>query len=239
MRLDVDIGNSRLKWRLGGRGPAVAVAPDNWLESVRDTGSIDAIYVSSVAAPARNRTFIESCQRHWGLTPRFAQVSQGFAGLQLGYEHPAEFGVDRWLALLAGRQQFVRRSLAVISAGTALTVDLLGADGRHAGGYIVPGVGLATEALSGRAARLKGQKLKLQADPDAGRSTEACLSAGFSVMYQEFLRRTLQTLSPDEHRVNLFTGGDAAQLLSLTGFLPERHLLPELVLEGLLQVFPD
>ncbi len=238
MRLDVDIGNSRLKWRLGGRGPAVAVAPERWLESV-GAAPVDSIHLCSVADPPAARAFVESCQKQWGLTPRVAEVSQGFCGVQLSYDNPLHFGVDRWLALLAARQQFPGRSVAVVSAGTALTVDLLDANDRHAGGYIVPGLGLAIDALLGRASRLKNQNIELQALPEAGRSTQACLSAGFSLMYLEFIRQALQTPLEGGPKVSLFTGGDAPRLFPLTGFLPERYLLPELVLDGLLQVFPD
>lgn len=240
MRLDADIGNTRLKWRLGGRGPAVAVSMDAWPESVGSAGdAVDSIYVGSVADSATNTAFVKACQERWGLTPQFAQVMQGMMGLQVSYKDPQQLGVDRWLAMLAARQLFPAQPLAVVSAGTALTVDLVETDGRHGGGYIVAGLGLAKNALMGRAARLKDHSFILSENPQAGQSTQDCLCAGYSTMYQEFLRRALQTSSADASRVVVFTGGDAVDLFPLTGFLASRHLIPDLVLAGLLRVFPD
>ena len=62
------------------------------------------------------------------------------------YRPPAALGVDRWLGLVAAREQ--QRDLIIISVGTAATVDLLRADGVFIGGAILPGLRLTKQVLT-------------------------------------------------------------------------------------------
>jgi type III pantothenate kinase len=74
--------------------------------------------------------------------------------LQNTYAEPARLGADRWHALIGARARFPKGPLAVISAGTATTVDGLAADGRFLGGVIVPGLELMRASLAGGTGRL-------------------------------------------------------------------------------------
>ena len=79
------------------------------------------------------------CRRDSG-SGRFSPVRRDSAcGLRNGYRDPAQLGVDRWLAMCAAWQQFPG-SLCVVDAGTAVTIDVVAADGAHSGGLILPGV---------------------------------------------------------------------------------------------------
>ncbi|NDF74787.1 MAG: type III pantothenate kinase, partial [Betaproteobacteria bacterium] len=59
-------------------------------------------------------------------------------GVRNGYSDPTRLGADRWAALI-GAYALGLVPGVIVSAGTALTVDMMGADGRFAGGIIVPG----------------------------------------------------------------------------------------------------
>ena len=63
-------------------------------------------------------------------------------------------GVDRWLALVAA-WNMVRQPAVVADLGTAATLDFVAGDGRHVGGYIVPGPGLMAKALARDTARVR------------------------------------------------------------------------------------
>ena len=56
--------------------------------------------------------------------------------LQIAYAQPKQLGVDRFLALLAASEQEV--ACAILSLGSAVTLDVLDADGVHRGGVIAP-----------------------------------------------------------------------------------------------------
>ncbi len=68
------------------------------------------------------------------------------AGVVNGYADPSLLGVDRWLAVI-GAYQRVQGACVVADIGTAATVDVVAADGRHRGGYIVPGPQLMVASL--------------------------------------------------------------------------------------------
>lgn len=56
--------------------------------------------------------------------------------LQIAYAQPKQLGVDRFLALLAASEQ--EAPCAILSLGSAVTLDVLDADGMHRGGLIAP-----------------------------------------------------------------------------------------------------
>ena len=63
-----------------------------------------------------------------------------------GYRDPERLGVDRWLALIAARERS-KQPTVIVDAGSACTIDLLDSEGRHLGGYILPGLTAMGEAL--------------------------------------------------------------------------------------------
>lgn len=149
MILDLDIGNSRLKWVLRDAGGAKVdrgqFAHDRSAARLVDIHQpISRVRVASVKGDL-NRTIDELCRSLWGLDPEYARVIPGTAGLACGYLDPRQLGVDRWLAVLACWQN-VSRQAVVVDAGSALTIDIL-ADGGHRGGYILPGMSLLERAL--------------------------------------------------------------------------------------------
>jgi len=77
-------------------------------------------------------------------------------GIELhnAYARPEQLGSDRWHALIGARGRFPRGPLAVVSAGTATTIDGLAPDGRFLGGVIAPGGDLMRRALAQGTARL-------------------------------------------------------------------------------------
>ena len=149
-------------------------------------------------------------------------------GLVCAYEDPAQFGVDRWLALLAARQRRPGATMLVVSAGTALTVDVLqeqAGQAWHRGGLIAPGLqamqrGLfeaAPALLAHRGGRPRPGLAVNSADAIAGGCLQAAIgccrrSANSGADYPSVL---LPAAMPDSCR-----------------HLPARSAVPTLVLKG-------
>ncbi|WP_438799865.1 type III pantothenate kinase, partial [Xanthomonas hortorum] len=131
-----DLGNSRFKYALlqGDRAgdvqawPHGAEAMDAAALSALPTGRI--AHVASVAAPALTQRML-ACLHERFEQVRIVRTAAECAGIRIAYADPSRFGVDRFLALLGARGE---APVLVAGVGTALTIDLLGADGQHHGG---------------------------------------------------------------------------------------------------------
>jgi len=140
-------------------------------------------------------------------------------------------GPDR-IAQALGALAVAGAPCIVVSAGTAIVVDLVDADGALAGGAIAPGLGTSAAALHAGAARLP---LVSPAAPesDVGRSTEEAIVSGVywsAVGGIRTLVARFRTEAPDA--ALLCTGGDAPLLLPALADLDARHV-PDLVFRGL------
>lgn len=156
MNLLIDIGNSRIKW---------ATLDDNGLSESqffdrKNTGlktqfnkvwkplkNIDAIWVSNVAGDKIATQFTEWSEKTWQLTPTFVRAEGKRFGVSNAYDKPETLGIDRWLGLVAVRQH-LQKACCIIDCGTAITVDILTANGQHQGGFILPGLGLMRSTLA-------------------------------------------------------------------------------------------
>src|SRR3954462_10416779 len=74
-------------------------------------------------------------------------------GMPIRYDNPHEIGPDRLVTRVAGYAK-VGGPCVVVDFGTAVTHDVVSADGEYLGGVIFPGVEISLEALSDRAAAL-------------------------------------------------------------------------------------
>ena len=151
MRVLVDIGNSRMKSALdGGDGlePLVAfpwqgaflneLLAEHWLGPL-DGRVPTSVHVSNVAGDRLLPNLAAWCCEHFGVRPVPMRSTARFGALVNGYAEPGTFGVDRWAALIGARAHHPG-ALCVIDSGTATTVDVVDADGRHRGGAILPGI---------------------------------------------------------------------------------------------------
>src|SRR6201991_1311544 len=74
-------------------------------------------------------------------------------GMPIRYDNPREIGPDRLVNAVAGYER-MGGPCVVVDFGTAVTHDIVSADGEYIGGVIFPGVEISLEALSERAAAL-------------------------------------------------------------------------------------
>ena len=147
-------------------------------------------------------------------------------------EEPQKVGTDRLLCAL-GARELVGAPCIVIGAGTAITVDVVDAQGRFAGGAIAPGFGLSAKALHRNASLLPEVIPSVPHDP-VGRNTEEALRSGIYHFCRggtaELIRRFTQRSSPGTPVV--ITGADRELRTDLEIESTVREV-QELIFEGM------
>lgn len=244
MMLLLDIGNTRVKWARWQDGSLSVGEPAAYRGHLPDLvwsalwGAQPAprrVVVASVAGAEVNASLAAWCRARWGTFPEFVSATAEACGIRSGYRSPAQLGVDRWLALIGAHHlpEFAAQNLCVVGCGTALTVDVLSADGEHFGGWIAPGLALMRRQLEGGAAAFTLGIASAAGIDDFGHDTAEAVTAGTGraaaglVMQALPLARHLLGNMP----VCVLTGGDAAILLPL--LQSEAYVVPDLVLHGL------
>lgn len=147
----IDLGSSRLKWQV--RSPLGAVRARGDAAWSADAPPLplhapQRVWLARVGPPEREQILCDWIRQRHGPVPVSVVRPQphGPAGLKLAYDC-RQLGADRYCALLGVLAQS-RAPAVVIDAGTAVTVDLLAADGEHRGGYILPGLRLGLSAVT-------------------------------------------------------------------------------------------
>lgn len=243
MILDMDAGNTRLKWALhqgdiyvdAQFGDAARAQIPAVLSRFKEL-NIERIRLSSVVAHSTEVISDWAAQR--GIAVETALVIDGAGGVACGYRQPDRLGIDRWLALLAARN-LCPDSYAVVDAGTALTLDLVDESSVHLGGVIVPGLQMMMDSLG---AKTWGVKVDETHDPSPvlGASTAEAVTNGCLTAVLGLIEK-IMTESDSRHL--FITGGDAPQLAKHFMASQARHSYqvatdPHLVLAGLSVALP-
>jgi len=130
-------------------------------------------------------------------------------GMAVLVDNPMEVGADRIVNGVAAFQQYGGPCI-VVDFGTAITFDVISARCEYLGGVIAPGIGIASEALFARAARLPRVEIK---DPGKviGTNTITHMQAGLYYgaidMVDGMLSRIKSELKSDA--TVIATGGQA------------------------------
>lgn len=236
--LTIDIGNSQIKWALwagdsmtrSGACGYSGQAPQNAFAVWDEVQPQQRVIVACVAGESVERALEQWMLMHWSVQPEFLRSGAKLDGVTNAYTDPSEYGVDRWAALL-GAHAHHSHPVCIIDAGTAITVDLLDADGRHHGGRILPGLNMMREALlSGTA----GIHCADGMPAVFARNTADAVSSGTLRMLQAALQEICESARQclGSHMKIIITGGMSAQIMSLPN-LPEMLHEPHLVLIGL------
>lgn len=247
-QLLIDAGNTRLKFaRLTGTRLGRAHTLD-WnprsLERVARRvlrGRFERVLICSVAGGALERALQRAARRSGNPRPQFIRSTRRSAGVRNGYVQTWRLGADRWVAMLGARALHPGRALCVVDVGTALTLDLLDADGQHRGGLLVPGPTLMVESLLNHTAGIR-RRAGLRAAPASmrrkgaavfGRSTRAGLLAGSTVACAALIERALgEARATLRARPKLLLAGGAAMQVAPYLSVPYARA-DHLVLQGL------
>ena len=225
----IDQGNTAIKWRMadasGLSTEGGVVESAEGLSACLKALVWGAVGLSSVGSD-ETRSALAHTLLAMSAAPVFTASSErACLGLRNSYAEPELMGVDRWLAMLAVRDGG-EGAFCVIDAGTAVTVDIVTAEGQHEGGYIFPGPELMRRALISDTGRIRADA-GLAPDLAPGQSTIDCVNAGVWRAACACVQ-SVMTDYPEHHAI--LTGGGAAGLLALGVAADFR---PDLVLQGL------
>lgn len=139
--------------------------------------NIDSIIISSVVPPVLI-PLCHMCERYFGCKPMV--VGPGIKnGIFIRYDNPKEVGADRIVNAVAALHKYshLNRPMIILDFGTANTFCALLPNGEYLGGAIAPGIGISTEALFQRAAKLPRIEL-IKPKNVICRNTVASMQAG-------------------------------------------------------------
>lgn len=237
MILELDAGNSRVKWRLISRNGEIVdkgcgTGVSLHTIGIPESGRPARIRVVSVRGPEFEGRLREESALIWGVLPEFATSTATSSCVVNGYEVPASLGADRWMAILAAYND-CGAACCVVDAGTAITLDVVAESGCHEGGYIVPGMSLQRRKLE------ESTSIRLFALPDwsdvsLGVCTNSAVQNGIVSMVSDWIA------CESRGRGKLYlTGGDAEFLSRRLEVLRVEHrVVPDLVLNGLAHALP-
>ena len=134
---------------------------------------IDAAVFASVV-PSLDEMFLEGVRTYIG--PECLKVTADLdTGLEIRIKNPAGIGADRLVNSVAGIAKY-GVPLIVVDLGTAMTLDVISADGAYLGGAIAPGMEISMESLFLRTAKLPQISLEAPGHYIGGDTTEAIQS---------------------------------------------------------------
>ena len=200
----------------------------HWLQEL----DADPCYLSSVLDDRRQAELDARLAERFGERVTRFRSTAAALGVTSAYAEPERLGVDRWLALL-GAAGLVDGDCIVIDAGSAITLDLLRADGRHLGGAILPGVNTSIDDFKRIFSHIDFTDPRIAQNEEPGGSTEAAIRidyAGSSLEEVAILtQRWRERLANDASL--LLAGGDA--VLVQQALAQPVRLVPDLVFRGM------
>lgn len=140
---------------------------------------INGIIISSVVPPIMF-SLERMCQKYFHVKPLV--VGPGIkTGLDIKYENPREVGADRIVNAVAAIHEY-GSPLIIVDFGTATTYCYINEHNQYMGGAIAPGIGISTEALYSRAAKLPRIEIA-RPDDIIGKNTVSAMQSGILFGY--------------------------------------------------------
>jgi type III pantothenate kinase len=260
MILDLDVGNTRVKWRTGNAAGAVvshvACLRDTpqWIEELT-LESIDRVRISNVAGAEAKQQLQQFFTERIEVTAEFASSMSEAKGVRNGYIEPERLGVDRWLAVLAAFDRS-ESSCCVVDCGSAITIDYVTSGGTHQGGVIAPGIEVMRKALLADTQEIEIRSDPIDSEPappifdsggaasgqepaiPAAHTTEKAVELGLKYMEAglvEIACNRYESVFKEKPELYL-TGGDAQLVSNLIN--RDHKVIPHLVLDGLALAIP-
>ena len=235
MILELDVGNSRIKWRLVTADESALLAQGHvsGFAELRHLPELDAVIemvrMCSVRGGSINKKIEEWIRGDYGIDLIRADVTRSGGGVTNQYADVSRLGIDRWLAMIAGYNR-TGAACMVIDSGTAFTIDVVDANGLHQGGYILPGLALMQSSLeSNTAIRLSDSYTEYS--EKLGHSTDEAVFNGTVTALLAMIKQQGELLGEGGGRI-FFAGGDA-ELLHGLAKLERSEIATSLVFEGL------
>ncbi|MBI3160543.1 MAG: type III pantothenate kinase [Chloroflexi bacterium] len=246
MLLTIDVGNTNVtlglyegetlgpRWRLATNHDRM---PDEYgldfFHLLQHAGvkpdELGGICMASVVPPLTGKV-VEACRNYLLKDPLVVDAGVK-TGVRILYEDPKAVGADR-VVDCAAVQRLYGGPACVVDFGTGTTFDAISAEGDYLGGAIAPGIGIASEALFARAAKLSRVDLKRPPSVIGTNTTYALQSGllfGYVGLVEGMVARFREELGP-EMKV-IATGGLSEVVARETKVID--IIAPWLTLDGL------
>lgn len=247
MILELDCGNSFIKWRVlsvdAGRVIGEGVVDSN-LALLEGLGGLKGLALTfcrlvSVRTADETGVLMSLLRETFDVSIVCAAPAREMSGVRNGYEEFERLGLDRWLAMLGGFH-LASGACLVLDFGTAVTADFVAADGEHLGGFICPGMPLMRNQLRTHTRKIRyGDVAAEQALEHLvpGRATVEAVERGCLLMLRGFVLTQLELARNywGESFVVFLTGGDASLVSEV---VPQARVVPDLVFVGLAMACP-
>jgi type III pantothenate kinase len=240
----VDIGNTRMKWGLCREGRVTEV--------VRLPLNDEAACEAELAKLPPPRSFA----RKWAVASVNPPALYHFVGwsynhggtavldrhrdlpIRVDVDEPEKVGLDRLFGAVAAKAMTPPRTPAItVDVGTAVTVNLIDADGAFRGGAIFPGPRLMARALNEFTAKLPLSEPTSSTDSETpARNTGAAIRAGIlSALGGGVIQLTSALADACPVPPWMFVTGGGAHLLDgyRLPWIAETRAVPTLTLEGI------
>lgn len=245
--LALDVGNTSITVgifqgeRLLHSGRIPTHGPPNYKSSLRrllknwkiSSRCIEGAILSSVVPKATS--VLKRLLKGWLQGPFLILGENVKAPIMNRYRIPSQVGQDRLVNAVAACELY-GGPVVVVDFGTAVTFDLVNGKGEYLGGLIVPGVEIALEALTKRAALLPA--IHLTAPKELlGRDTVSSMKSGIFFGYSRLCDGVVEALKTKYARnaAVIATGGQASRIAPFCRRI--QTVNPNLTLQGLQIIF--
>ncbi len=246
MLLVIDVGNTntvlgifqggtlRAQWRLTTNRAQTAdeygiLIKNLFLLDGHRPDSVKSMIIASVVPPL-NGILAEMAEKYFSLKPLFLEPGTR-TGMAIHYDNPQEVGADRIANSVAAFEKYGGPCI-IVDFGTAITFDVISVLGEYLGGVIAPGIGISSEALFQRAARLPRVEIR-EPQTVIGTNTVSSMQAGLFYgavgLVDGILDRLYAAMGPETRVVA--TGGQASWVAPASKYKPPVDAF--LTLEGL------
>lgn len=232
----VDIGNTAIKYCMesdlqNGNINVLNHGGGDFIQKLaglHQATQLAALSLSSVYQADFTEQIKSWCNKHQ--VSFYQAISQSQSGdLKNGYTVAQQLGIDRWLAMIAVREQ-TKAPFFVVSCGTAVTFDAVGSSGQHLGGAIMPGLALMQRSLSEKTIALQVEHDLIASDNKLALDTTTAIANGTTMAITGFIEK-MADMTNMETKQGILTGGYASLVAKALG--SGIRVSPSLVLKGL------
>ena len=198
----IDVGNSLIKVGIWHKGELLKNKLCTLETLYSELSSYEKLNVSeilftSVISETKTNKIYSILTKKFNVEITQIKSKRSFLGVKNGYKQPAKLGDDRWCSIVGGHYLY-KKSFIIVDCGTAISLDCVGEDAVHKGGYIFSGFEgywqSFTNAYGLKDLRIKKQKVK---SLSPAKSTSDALIKGYILMISSVIEKIYANFSSE------------------------------------------